>query len=91
VGQENRGRRTENYIETHFGGVRCDGPSAKRRVCLCSEPGSVGDLVVDRDDLKRKVRGLLHSKCKAFLALGCDHPLRFQMAIAYLERMSGQR
>jgi hypothetical protein len=63
---------------------------AQSGVCaLCSEPGSVGDLVVDRDDLKRKVPGLLHSKCKAFLALGRDHPLRFQMATAYLERMSG--
>jgi hypothetical protein len=42
--------------------------------------------VLDRDDLKKKVRDLLHPKCKAFLALGRDNPLRFQMAIAYLER-----
>jgi Recombination endonuclease VII len=37
---------------------------------LCLEPGSVGGLVVDRDDLKKRVRGLVHPKCKAFLALG---------------------
>jgi hypothetical protein len=50
---------------------------------LCSEPGSVG-LVVDRDGLSKKTRGLLHPKCKAFLSLGRDNPLRFQMAIRYL-------
>jgi len=51
---------------------------------LCSEPGSVGGLVVDIDDLRQSVRGLLHPRCKAFLTLGCDNPFRFQKAIAYL-------
>jgi Recombination endonuclease VII len=51
---------------------------------LCSEPGSVGGLVVDIDNLRKRVRGLLHPRCKTFLALGCDNPLRFQKAIAYL-------
>ena len=59
----------------------------QRGMCaLCSEPGSAGGLVVDADLLKKKVRGLVHPKCKAFLALGRDNPLRFQMAITYLER-----
>jgi hypothetical protein len=53
---------------------------------LCSEPGSVGGLVVDIDGLRKSVRGLLHPKCKEFLALGRDNPHRFQMAIAYLEQ-----
>ena len=53
---------------------------------LCSEPGSAGGLVVDRDDLKKKIRGLVHPKCKAFLAMGHDNPLRFSMAITYLGR-----
>jgi len=53
---------------------------------LCSEPGSVGGLEVDIDGLKKSVRGLLHPKCKAFLALGRDNPRRFQMAINYLEQ-----
>ena len=53
---------------------------------LCSDPGSVGGLVVDVDDLRKRIRGLVHPKCKAFLALGRDNPLRFQMAISYLER-----
>jgi hypothetical protein len=30
--------------------------------------------VVHRDDLKKRVRGLVHPKCKAFLALGRDTP-----------------
>jgi hypothetical protein len=51
---------------------------------LCSEPGSADGLVVDTDDLRKRIRGLLHRKCKTFLALGRDNPLRFQMAIAYL-------
>jgi len=60
-------------------------------VCaLCSEPGSAGGLVVDTDDLKKKIRGLLHPRCKAFLALGRDNPARFQMAITYLERKGSQ-
>jgi len=42
--------------------------------------------VIDTDDLRKKVRGLVHPKCKAFLALGHDNPLRFQMAITYLEQ-----
>lgn len=59
---------------------------------LCSEPGSIGGLVLDSDDLKKKVRGLVHPKCKAFLALGRDNPLRFEMAITYLGRgTSGKR
>ena len=53
---------------------------------LCSEPGSTGGLVIDTDDLRKTVRGLVHPKCKAFLALGRDNPLRFQMAITYLEQ-----
>jgi len=53
---------------------------------LCSEPGSADGLVVDADDLRKRIRGLLHRKCRAFLALGRDNPLRFQMAITYLER-----
>lgn len=53
---------------------------------LCSEPGSVGGLVVDIDGLRKSVRGMLHPKCKAFLALGHDNPRRFQMAITYLEQ-----
>jgi len=51
---------------------------------LSSEPGSTGGLVIDTDDLGKKVRGLVHPKCKAFLALGRDNPLRFQMAITCL-------
>ncbi len=58
---------------------------------LCSEPGSAGGLVVDRDELKKRIRGLLHPKCKAFLALGRDNPLRFQIAITYLEQKAAQR
>jgi hypothetical protein len=53
---------------------------------LCSEPGSAGGLMVDRDDLKKRIRGLVHPKCKAFLALGRDNPVRFSMAITYLGR-----
>ena len=53
---------------------------------LCSEPGSVGGLVVDMDGLRKSVRGMLHPKCKEFLALGRDNPRRFQMAITYLEQ-----
>ena len=53
---------------------------------LCSEPGSVGGLEVDVDGLRKSVRGMLHPKCKTFLALGRDNPRRFQMAIAYLEQ-----
>jgi Recombination endonuclease VII len=53
---------------------------------LCSEPGSVGGLVVDVDDLRKRIRGLVHPKCKAFLALGRENPHRFQMAITYLVR-----
>jgi hypothetical protein len=53
---------------------------------LGSEPGSAGGLVVDTDDLRKRIRGLLHRKCKTFLSLGRDNPLRFQMAITYLER-----
>ena len=55
---------------------------------LCSEPGSVGGLVVDMDGLRKSVRGMLHPKCKEFLALGRDNPRRFQAAIAYLEQRS---
>src|SRR5712692_5000878 len=55
---------------------------------LCSEPGSVGGLVVDIEGLRKSVRGLLHPKCKEFLALGRDNPRRFQMAITYLEQRS---
>ena len=51
---------------------------------MCSEPGSVGGLVVDKDDLKKRIRGLVHPKCKAVLALGRDNHLRFSMAITYL-------
>ena len=58
---------------------------------LCSEPGSIGGLVVDRDDLKKRVRGLVHPKCKAFLALGRDNPFRFQMAITYLGQKAAPR
>jgi hypothetical protein len=48
-------------------------------------------LVVDIDDLnidnlKKRARGLVHPKCKAFLALGRDNPLRFSMAITYLRK-----
>jgi len=53
---------------------------------LCSEPGSIGGLLVDIDGLRKSVRGMLHPKCKAFLALGRDNPRRFQMAITYLEQ-----
>jgi hypothetical protein len=53
---------------------------------LCLEPGSAGGLVVDRDDLKKRIRGLVHPKCKAFLASGRDDPVRFSMAITYLGR-----
>jgi len=56
---------------------------------LCSEPGSAGGLVIDRDELKKRIRGLLHPKCKTFLALGRDNPLRFKMAITYLGRNPG--
>jgi len=52
---------------------------------LCSEPGSAGGLVIDVDLLCKRIRGLVHPKCKTFLALGRDNPLRFQMAITYLE------
>lgn len=58
---------------------------------LCSEPGSIGGLVVDVDDLRRRVRGLVHRKCKAILALGRDNPARFKMAITYLERAGSAR
>lgn len=59
----------------------------QRGMCaLCSEPGSSGGLVIDTDDLRMAVRGLVHRKCKAFLALGRDNPLRFKMAITYLEQ-----
>jgi len=51
------------------------------KCALCSEPGSAGGLVVDRDELKKRVRGLLHPKCKAFLVLGRDNPIMFSMAI----------
>jgi hypothetical protein len=50
--------------------------------------GSTSGLVIDTDDLRKKVRGLVHPKCKAFLALGRDNALRFQMAITYLEQRS---
>jgi hypothetical protein len=65
----------------------------QRGVCaLCSEPGSVGGLLVDVDDLRKRVRGLLHPRCKAFLALGRDNPIRFQMAITYLgQKAAAQR
>jgi len=53
---------------------------------LCSEPGSVGGLLADMDGLRKSVRGMLHPKCKEFLALGRDNPRRFQMAIAYWSR-----
>jgi hypothetical protein len=53
---------------------------------LCSEPGSIGGLVVDADGLRKSVRGMLHPKCKEFLALGRDNPRRFQSAISYLEQ-----
>src|SRR6266849_4347298 len=59
----------------------------QRGLCaLCSEPGSVGGLVVDMDGLRKSVRGMLHPKSKEFLALGRDNPRRFQMAITYLEQ-----
>jgi hypothetical protein len=61
--------------------------SSKRKAAfcaLCSEPGSVGGLVVDRNDLRKKGGGLLHLECKAFLALGRDDPLRFQRASDHL-------
>jgi hypothetical protein len=51
---------------------------------LCSEPGSADGLVVDGDDLRKRIRGLVHRKCKTFLALGRDNHLRFQRAITYL-------
>ena len=38
------------------------------------------------DGLRKSVRGMLHPKCKEFLALGRDNPRRFQMAITYLEQ-----
>src|SRR5437879_9836444 len=53
---------------------------------LCSEPGSVGGLVVDMDGLRKSASGMVHPKCKEFLALGRDNPRRFQMAITYLEQ-----
>ena len=53
---------------------------------LCSEPGSIGGLVVDADGLRKSVRGMLHPKCKEFLVLGRDNPRRFQMAITYLQQ-----
>lgn len=53
---------------------------------LCSEPGSIGGLVVDIDGLRKSVRGMLHPDCKTLLALGRDNPRRFQMAITYLEQ-----
>jgi hypothetical protein len=56
---------------------------------LCSEPGSIGGLVVDIDGLRKSVRGMLQPKCKEFLALGRDNPRRFQMAISYLEQRTG--
>jgi Recombination endonuclease VII len=55
---------------------------------LCSEPGSAGGLVIDTDDLRKSIRGLVHRKCKTLLALGRDDPRRFQMAIIYLEQRS---
>jgi|SRR5712691_175218 len=78
AGKENRTPMEETA--THGWGVRGDGSMC----ALCSEPGSTGGLVIDTDDLRKKVRGLVHPKCKAFLALGRDNPLRFQMAITYL-------
>jgi hypothetical protein len=38
-------------------------------VCSCSEPGSAGGLVVDTDLLRKRIGGLVHPKCKTFLAL----------------------
>ena len=58
---------------------------AQEGMCaLCSDPGSNGGLVVDVDGLTKSARGLVHPKCKMFLALGRDNPLRFQRAINYL-------
>jgi hypothetical protein len=60
---------------------------AQKGACaLCGEPGSAGGLVIDTDELQKVIRGLVHPKCKRFLALGCDNPVRFQKAIAYLDR-----
>lgn len=42
---------------------------------------------VDRDDLKKRIRGLVHLKCQALLALGRDNPLRFSMAITFLAKL----
>lgn len=53
---------------------------------LCSEPGSIGGLIVDIDGLRKSVRGMLHPDCKTLLVLGRDNPRRFQMAITYLEQ-----
>jgi Recombination endonuclease VII len=64
---------------------------AQDRMCaLCSDPGSIGGLVVDVDGLNKTIRGLVHPKCKAFLALGRDNPHRFQMAISYLGKTARQ-
>ena len=58
----------------------------QRGLCaLCSDPGSVGGLVIDADAIRRKVRGLIHPKCKRVLALVCDDPIRLKKAIDYLE------
>jgi hypothetical protein len=44
----------------------------------------MGGLVVDKDDVKKRISGLVHPKCKAFLALGRHNHLRFSMAFTYL-------
>jgi hypothetical protein len=36
---------------------------------LCSEPGSADGLVVDADDLRKKIRGLVHRKMQDLILL----------------------
>jgi len=53
---------------------------------LCSEPGSAGGLVIDRDELKKRIPACCS---RTFLASGRGNPLRFKMAITYLGRNPG--
>ncbi len=79
IGRPGKPRLTPEEIEALI--------QEQRGMCaLCSEPGSVGGLEVDIDGLRKSIRGMLHPKCKDFLALGRDNPRRFQMAITYLEQ-----
>ena len=60
--------------------------SKNKVACVLCVLNPAAPAVVDTDDLRKKIRGLVHRKCQTFLVLGRDNPLRFQRAITYLER-----